>query len=156
MTLTLSELLLATKTRRPSGLTETPRGRLPTAMVLITVRVVASITVTSSDFSLVTNTRASALASAGRMTRTSRTSGPSNLGSIDVPSGAPSGWSVGPRFPYLLFDRQGPTDHPDGDRKSTRLNSSHLGISYAVFCLKKKKNHSIHVRSRARAIAVAG
>src|SRR5947199_8174793 len=29
--------------------------------------------------------------------------------------------------------------HPDRDRKSTRLNSSHLGISYAVFCLKKKK-----------------
>src|SRR5205814_10555590 len=28
------------------------------------------------------------------------------------------------------------------DRKSTRLNSSHLGISYAVFCLKKKKNNS--------------
>src|SRR5438045_4633931 len=28
--------------------------------------------------------------------------------------------------------------HRDGDRKSTRLNSSHLGISYAVFCLKKK------------------
>src|SRR5262245_64418624 len=27
------------------------------------------------------------------------------------------------------------------DRKSTRLNSSHLGISYAVFCLKKKKEH---------------
>src|SRR5438045_4333447 len=30
------------------------------------------------------------------------------------------------------------------DRKSTRLNSSHLGISYAVFCLKKKKNNTIH------------
>src|SRR5256885_3855447 len=30
--------------------------------------------------------------------------------------------------------------HPiNGDRKSTRLNSSHLVISYAVFCLKKKK-----------------
>src|SRR5437868_9467380 len=28
----------------------------------------------------------------------------------------------------------------DGDRKSTRLNSSHVSISYAVFCLKKKKN----------------
>src|SRR5947199_10222250 len=28
------------------------------------------------------------------------------------------------------------------DRKSTRLNSSHLGISYAVFCLKKKKDDS--------------
>src|SRR2546430_12950644 len=27
------------------------------------------------------------------------------------------------------------------DRKSTRLNSSHSQISYAVFCLKKKKNH---------------
>src|SRR5436853_5067302 len=30
------------------------------------------------------------------------------------------------------------------DRKSTRLNSSHLGISYAVFCLKKKKHTSTH------------
>src|SRR5438045_5493212 len=29
------------------------------------------------------------------------------------------------------------------DRKSTRLNSSHLGISYAVFCLKKKKNNHL-------------
>src|SRR2546430_2250733 len=29
-----------------------------------------------------------------------------------------------------------------GDRKSTRLNSSHSQISYAVFCLKKKKNNS--------------
>src|SRR5690242_21398106 len=28
------------------------------------------------------------------------------------------------------------------DRKSTRLNSSHMSISYAVFCLKKKKNKS--------------
>src|SRR3712207_7374783 len=28
----------------------------------------------------------------------------------------------------------------DGDRKSTRLNSSHANISYAVFCLKKKTN----------------
>src|SRR5256885_7685440 len=31
----------------------------------------------------------------------------------------------------------------DVDRKSTRLNSSHLVISYAVFCLKKKKNKCI-------------
>src|SRR2546430_12646659 len=29
-----------------------------------------------------------------------------------------------------------------GDRKSTRLNSSHSQISYAVFCLKKKKQHT--------------
>src|SRR2546426_2522977 len=33
------------------------------------------------------------------------------------------------------------------DRKSTRLNSSHLVISYAVFCLKKKKTHSRRIRS---------
>src|SRR3712207_7722393 len=33
-----------------------------------------------------------------------------------------------------------------GDRKSTRLNSSHANISYAVFCLKKKKNqYSRHI-----------
>src|SRR5690625_6122285 len=31
--------------------------------------------------------------------------------------------------------------HPAEDRKSTRLNSSHVAISYAVFCLKKKKKH---------------
>src|SRR5258705_4985115 len=31
------------------------------------------------------------------------------------------------------------------DRKSTRLNSSHLGISYAVFCLKKKKKKTTHL-----------
>src|SRR6266850_5893731 len=33
-----------------------------------------------------------------------------------------------------------PCRHQHRDRKSTRLNSSHLVISYAVFCLKKKKN----------------
>src|SRR5256885_3765014 len=31
------------------------------------------------------------------------------------------------------------------DRKSTRLNSSHLVISYAVFCLKKKNNHLLSI-----------
>src|SRR2546426_1910526 len=35
---------------------------------------------------------------------------------------------------------QNHADAEDKDRKSTRLNSSHLVISYAVFCLKKKKN----------------
>src|SRR5256885_2857961 len=39
------------------------------------------------------------------------------------------------------------TDTPSGaDRKSTRLNSSHLVISYAVFCLKKKKDPLLQVR----------
>src|SRR5256885_12657717 len=44
-----------------------------------------------------------------------------------------------------------------GDRKSTRLNSSHLVISYAVFCLKKKKNtntiHSLQLRIRDTPLA---
>src|SRR5207253_7396097 len=34
------------------------------------------------------------------------------------------------------------SDDSPGDRKSTRLNSSHVAISYAVFCLKKKKTDS--------------
>src|SRR5258705_518667 len=37
------------------------------------------------------------------------------------------------------------------DRKSTRLNSSHLGISYAVFCLKKKKKNDRHTTNIAHA-----
>src|SRR5438132_8223235 len=39
--------------------------------------------------------------------------------------------------------RRGPPPRPGSgrDRKSTRLNSSHTVISYAVFCLKKKKQH---------------
>src|SRR3712207_7488823 len=48
----------------------------------------------------------------------------------------------------VLVDRVGhrvPPLHPgageDPDRKSTRLNSSHANISYAVFCLKKKKKN---------------
>src|SRR5262245_62825145 len=36
------------------------------------------------------------------------------------------------------------------DRKSTRLNSSHLGISYAVFCLKKKKKTSKQHRAQTK------
>src|SRR3712207_8223452 len=35
----------------------------------------------------------------------------------------------------------GPPGRRGEDRKSTRLNSSHANISYAVFCLKKKKKH---------------
>src|SRR5687768_17856850 len=38
----------------------------------------------------------------------------------------------------VLFNNAG-ISHPNEDRKSTRLNSSHGYISYAVFCLKKKK-----------------
>src|SRR5256885_15757020 len=39
-----------------------------------------------------------------------------------------------------IFGARPPTVGTSIDRKSTRLNSSHLVISYAVFCLKKKKH----------------
>src|SRR2546430_8861530 len=45
--------------------------------------------------------------------------------------------SCGNSFPTKVIT---PTT-PNADRKSTRLNSSHSQISYAVFCLKKKKNN---------------
>src|SRR5438552_5836421 len=41
------------------------------------------------------------------------------------------------------------------DRKSTRLNSSHQIISYAVFCLKKKKNNGISLREQCAPVKVA-
>src|SRR2546422_8522942 len=46
---------------------------------------------------------------------------------------APIGWHCRTPHPRQAVP-------PNGDRKSTRLNSSHGYISYAVFCLKKKKN----------------
>src|SRR5438309_4310205 len=39
---------------------------------------------------------------------------------------------------------------PAGDRKSTRLNSSHSSISYAVFCLKKKKKTTIQIKLKKK------
>src|SRR5256885_12711661 len=52
-------------------------------------------------------------------------------------------WLPGPRARLV---RRSPDIRPNTsryrDRKSTRLNSSHLVISYAVFCLKKKKVHT--------------
>src|SRR2546422_6689421 len=45
---------------------------------------------------------------------------------------------IGAQRAWLVQDLFGDQAHPE-DRKSTRLNSSHGYISYAVFCLKKKK-----------------
>src|SRR3712207_7304979 len=44
---------------------------------------------------------------------------------------------------YGIFAELNPQDSED--RKSTRLNSSHANISYAVFCLKKKKRNTKHM-----------
>src|SRR5215510_16156590 len=74
-------------------------------------------------------------------------------------------------FPYTTLFRSGHRDHPrrcrrtagaarpcharEGrrpDRKSTRLNSSHVAISYAVFCLKKKKKkkNKIYIQNKKK------
>src|SRR5437588_7454210 len=66
--------------------------------------------------------------------------------------------ATGPRHPPRPPPATGRSGHPgwalrfaqlqeavaEGDRKSTRLNSSHTVISYAVFCLKKKKKYQIN------------
>src|SRR2546430_5849069 len=49
-------------------------------------------------------------------------------------------------FQHLrALHRRAAAPRREGDRKSTRLNSSHSQISYAVFCLKKKKNKDDYV-----------
>src|SRR5699024_11844119 len=58
---------------------------------------------------------------------------PRQVAHIDLPALPPAGQDGLVGLPQAL------------DRKSTRLNSSHVSISYAVFCLKKKKSH--HHRS---------
>src|SRR5438034_8821349 len=47
-------------------------------------------------------------------------------------------YRASPRRPLQSVPAAQPGGHSGGDRKSTRLNSSHTVISYAVFCLKKK------------------
>src|SRR3712207_7219141 len=62
-------------------------------------------------------------AASGAVKRTKGATGPSKKSKVDAEPG------------------EGDDDGEEGeDRKSTRLNSSHANISYAVFCLKKKKN----------------
>src|SRR6266850_6863323 len=66
----------------------------------------------------------------------------------DLPGVALDGWEVTVSHVDYAPGRVGPPHQHPGDRKSTRLNSSHLVISYAVFCLKKKINDRYRVRSR--------
>src|SRR2546426_8666614 len=73
---------------------------------------------------------------AGACFRVAGTVGCGNAGGICARHGANPEHSVASR--RIVFQRG---RSPNQDRKSTRLNSSHLVISYAVFCLKKKKKH---------------
>src|SRR3989440_5648647 len=61
------------------------------------------------------------------------------IGTIHQPQVAKRGPSTAPAAPARPV--------AGGDRKSTRLNSSHDQISYAVFCLKKKKAHEVAATS---------
>src|SRR5438445_3584543 len=56
--------------------------------------------------------------------------------SVDDRAAEPSSWRTSPTSPGCR------------DRKSTRLNSSHANISYAVFCLKKKKKKKRQKKQR--------
>src|SRR6266576_5022949 len=68
---------------------------------------------------------------------TSRSASATGL-SCDVTSTSPR--TTSPGFAVVLARCGATFNSRSGDRKSTRLNSSHVEISYAVFCLKKKKN----------------
>src|SRR5262245_62708159 len=59
--------------------------------------------------------------------------------------GRPAGRAACSAAPGRAARRAGAPSASTRDRKSTRLNSSHLGISYAVFCLKKKKKKQDNV-----------
>src|SRR3712207_8467549 len=67
---------------------------------------------------------------------------PSRRGSyFDLVSDLPSSWSTRPYRWWIAVLLAAAPHLAVLDRKSTRLNSSHANISYAVFCLKKKKQN---------------
>src|SRR3712207_9017504 len=75
----------------------------------------------------------------------------SGLGSVDFSHQAGGMGARASRGPYAASTPHSPT--PEllrayllEDRKSTRLNSSHANISYAVFCLKKKKKNKYYLQ----------
>src|SRR3712207_7238460 len=71
-----------------------------------------------------------------------------DLGTTLVVGALAAGWVVVRlvlRLLEVLPNERVPVPVWIGDRKSTRLNSSHANISYAVFCLKKKKTYT-HLR----------
>src|SRR5207249_12133033 len=71
---------------------------------------------------------------------------------VEAAGAAQPGDVPAPRHDLRLGARKHPAPiERDRDRKSTRLNSSHVSISYAVFCLKKKRapNHTAHATPRS-------
>src|SRR2546429_3379555 len=72
----------------------------------------------------------------------------SDVCSSDLSGTIPQIFPGGPGFVLPAAD----LDTPYSDRKSTRLNSSHGYISYAVFCLKKKNIPPVYSGSRGRSL----
>src|SRR3712207_6997836 len=70
--------------------------------------------------------------------------GHGQLAGVRVPARLPGRAPIGLRDRAGVGQGDGAVDGQPGDRKSTRLNSSHANISYAVFCLKKKKKRNIY------------
>src|SRR5690625_6465243 len=73
------------------------------------------------------------------------------IAALDAEARGPSAWSTDAWLPYLCppwafgaFEGEALLAFAVLDRKSTRLNSSHVAISYAVFCLKKKSTATSH------------
>src|SRR5437660_3524004 len=69
-----------------------------------------------------------------------------NMPPVSVPSAARNERRFQPNFSFMPIR---PFPVAAKDRKSTRLNSSHVAISYAVFCLKKKKKPRIDIERDA-------
>src|SRR5690349_23004134 len=65
-------------------------------------------------------------------------------------SGRDNHTRYGPKRSAKETDRRAEQRSQDQDRKSTRLNSSHVEISYAVFCLKKKKKKEEHLHPQRK------
>src|SRR2546427_9646499 len=63
----------------------------------------------------------------------------SSIKSREATKAPQTGWSLTRKCFKRIARRDSRATTPAADRKSTRLNSSHSQISYAVFCLKKKK-----------------
>src|ERR1035441_836857 len=115
--------------RRGGALMEGPLAMLPLLAILFAVL----------DLSIalfVKNTAQFAVCQGVRYAITSQTM--AGMGQDDSIKSVVQGYTLG-FLNYLSPDHIGKNRIAITDRKSTRLNSSHLGISYAVFCLKKKK-----------------
>src|SRR3712207_8395655 len=74
-----------------------------------------------------------------RVPRARRRAGPGDRGAGLQPRAAVAATAGCDHRQLAALARRGHRFRESGDRKSTRLNSSHANISYAVFCLKKKK-----------------